>query len=289
MDLEPPLPPGRRVELPGRGTTFVRELPGPPGPTGPPLVLLHGLGATADLNWFRCYEALGRRHRVVALDHRGHGRGIRSVRPFRLSDCADDVAALADVLGLERVVPVGYSMGGPVAQLMWKRHPDRVAGLVLCATSRSFTRQRGPERALMGGLLALSAAARVTPRQLQRQITNTLLQGRLDGTPLGRWARREWQRGDAASVFQAAWAIGRYDSRAWIGDVDVPTAVVVTLRDQLVPPRRQLRLAESIPGATVHRVDADHGACVLAAGRFVPTLFEACASVTSPQRSSARS
>src|SRR5262252_10571245 len=92
------LPPGRHVVLPGRGTTFVRELPGPPG--APAVVLLHGWLATADLNWFTSYEALGRRFRVVAMDHRGHGRGIRSPRPFRLADCAGDTAALIETLGI---------------------------------------------------------------------------------------------------------------------------------------------------------------------------------------------
>jgi pimeloyl-ACP methyl ester carboxylesterase len=284
---EPPLPPGRRLRLPGRGTTFVREIEGPPG--APTLVLLHGLGVSADLNWFRCYEPLGRRFHVVAMDHRGHGRGIRSARPFRLGDCADDVAAVADALGLDQVVPVGYSMGGPVAQLAWRRHPDRVAGLVLCATSRSFTRQGARERALMSSLLALSAAAWLTPRQLRGQLMATVLRRRMDGTPLGLWARRELQQGDQAAVLQAAWAVGSFDSRPWITDADVPTAVVVTVRDQLVPAWRQLKMAEAIPGATVHRVLADHGACVLAAPVFVPALIEACTTVTSRQRSSARS
>ena len=75
----------------------------------------------------------------MALDQRGHGRGIRSLRPFRLQDCADDVIALADVLDVDRVIPVGYSMGGPVALLAARRHPDRVPGIVLCATSARFS------------------------------------------------------------------------------------------------------------------------------------------------------
>ena len=135
----PPLPPGREVELPGRGTVFVRELAGPPG--APVVLLLHGWTATADINWHTCYEALGRRFRVIALDQRGHGRGIkpRGARSLRLEDMADDVGALADVLGIDRFVLAGYSMGGPVAQLVWRRHPDRVTGLVLCATARNFT------------------------------------------------------------------------------------------------------------------------------------------------------
>src|SRR5216684_3840967 len=80
MDYElgaPPfLPEGRRVPLPGRGTTYVREVLGPPG--APVLVLLHGWTASSALNWFGCYRHLGRRFRVVGIDHRGHGRGIRT-------------------------------------------------------------------------------------------------------------------------------------------------------------------------------------------------------------------
>src|SRR5439155_22008097 len=80
----PPLPPARRVPLPGRGTTWVVEA----GPErAPTLVLLHGLGATAALNWFRSIRPLGARFRVLALDQRAPGRGIRPNRPSRLKDC----------------------------------------------------------------------------------------------------------------------------------------------------------------------------------------------------------
>ena len=70
--------------------------------------------------------------------------------PFRLEDCADDVAALLDVLGVERCIAVGYSMGGPIAQLLWRRHPELVDGLVLCATSARFNGT--PRERLLSGL-----------------------------------------------------------------------------------------------------------------------------------------
>ena len=60
----------------------------------------------------------------------------------------------------------------------------------------------------------------------------------------------------------------------------MPTAVVLTQLDSLVPPRRQQRLAESIAGATVHPVAGDHTVCVAAPERFVPALTDAVASVT---------
>ena len=109
----PPIPLGHRVELPGRGTTFVREVAGPPG--APTIVLLHGLLASGGLNWFQVFEPLGKHFRVLAPDLRGHGRGLRSRKRFRLADCADDVAALLDVLSVESAIVAGYSMGGPVA------------------------------------------------------------------------------------------------------------------------------------------------------------------------------
>jgi predicted alpha/beta hydrolase family esterase len=64
--------------------------------------------------------------------------------------------------------------------------------------------------------------------------------------------------------------------------------VVVTTQDQLVSPRRQLALAEAIPGATVHRVDGGHDAAVFGADRFVPALLDACASVASRTVSAGR-
>src|SRR5438445_3965118 len=169
----PDLPPGRAVELPGRGRTFVREVAGPAG--APTVVLLHGLGASADLNWFPSYSGLGRQFHVVAIDQRGHGRGIRVGARFRLEDCADDVAALAEALGIERVIPVGYSMGGPVAQLLWRRHPDLVSGLVLCATARSFASTRPVERLFFSSLFGLGMAAKATPPVVRRRVAGTVL------------------------------------------------------------------------------------------------------------------
>ena len=91
---------------------------------------LHGWTATADINWHTSYDALARRFRVLALDHRGHGRGVqpRGLRSLRLEDWPTTSWRSADVLGLDRFVVAGYSMGGPIAKLVWRRHPDRVIG-----------------------------------------------------------------------------------------------------------------------------------------------------------------
>jgi len=130
------VPAGKPVKLSGRGTILAYDMPGPGD--APTLLLLHGLGASGLLNWFPAFGPLSERFRVVAMDLRGHGHGLRSGSRYRLTDCADDAIALMDALEVERCIPVGYSLGGPVAQLMWRHHRDRVDGLVLCATSRNF-------------------------------------------------------------------------------------------------------------------------------------------------------
>ena len=237
------------------------------------VVLLHGWTASADLNWFTCYGPLSDHYRVVAFDHRGHGRGLRSRRAFRLEDCADDVAAVADELGVESFVPVGYSMGGPIAQLVWQRHRERVDGLVLCATAPYFAGRR-PERLSFVGLTGLAALARVTPTQARDWITDQVyLQRRTESW--GPWAAEQVALHDWRMILEAGKAIGEFSSSDWINEVDVPTSIVVTMDDQVVPPRRQVKLWDWIPGAEVFRVPGGHDAVVADARRFVPQLLRA--------------
>jgi 3-oxoadipate enol-lactonase len=271
----PWLPPAREVELPGRGTLRAREIEGPPG--APTLVLLHGWTATADLNWFTCYAPLGEHYRVVAFDHRGHGTGLRSKKAFRLEDCADDAVAVADALGIDRFVAVGYSMGGPVAQLVWKQARERLDGLVLCATAPYFADRR-EERWSFLGLTGLAALARVTPLQARDWLTSQFYLQR-KSSQWEPWAVRQAASHDWRMVLEAGSAIGSFSATDWIDQVDVPTSVVVTMRDPVVPLHRQVKLFEWIPGAEAFRVDGAHDAVVANADRFVPTLLRAVASV----------
>ena len=106
-------------------------------------MLLHGWTATADLNCFTLLQALGEHYRVVAFDHRGHGRGHpHRGKTFRLEDCADDVVDVADALGIDRSSPSATRWAGRSPSCSGAATPSVVDGLVLCATAPHFTGRR---------------------------------------------------------------------------------------------------------------------------------------------------
>ena len=283
MLREAAIPTTRLVELPGRGTTRVWECAGPPG--AETLVLIHGVASTAELNWGKVFAPLGRHFRVVAADLRGHGDGIPLRSRFRLEDCADDVAALADVLGIRKFTAVGYSMGGMVAQLMYRRHAPRLSGLVFCSTARSICGSPAEQLAALA-VPAMAAVLQWNPmlHLLGADFFGMALLGRMDDPATARWARAQLSRTTLATTLSAMQAACGFSSASWISQVDVPAAVVITTRDRVVPPGRQLGLARAIPGASVHYVDADHGACINAPALFARALLEACWSAEPARR-----
>lgn len=282
------IPPGRMVELPGRGgTTYVTDTPGP-DPHSPTLVLLHALGCTGLLTWYPAIEPLSRRYRVVTLDLRWHGQGIQSDK-FSLYDCADDVASLIDVLELDDVIVCGYSLGSIVAQRVWRQHPEKLQGLVLCATTDRF-QLTASERLFFTGMGAAMFGARGISRSRTALAAARATARALDLEPsdIHEWALGEFRSTSPWAIGQALAALGGHHSRPWIAKIDVPTAVVVGTKDRVIEPARQFSLAGAIPGATAHDVDAGHAMCVLEAEEFVPVLVEAVNTVNARRRDFAR-
>jgi pimeloyl-ACP methyl ester carboxylesterase len=243
----------------------------------PTVMLLHGLGATAAINWPGAVESLSAGFRVVTLDLRGHGRGVRSVWPFRLEDAADDLAHLADALGVERFIAAGYSMGGAVALLARRRHPQRVSGLVLCATAARFAGDDGGGRPSPFGV-AMAATLRLTPSVVRRHMSRAMISYLGRETAMSPTFRAEAQRHDPAAVLEASNAVRSFDARPWLGELGCPAASVITERDRWVPAARQRELAHAV-GASIHPLPADHDIALRDPAGFLPTLSSACHTV----------
>jgi len=279
---EPPpiqgVPEGRIVDLPGRdGSTFVVDMPGPT-PDAPTVVLLHALGCTAYLTWAPLLETLNQDYRVVAFDLRWHGRGIRSPK-FRFEDCADDVPAVMDALGIEQAVVVGYSMGGAIAQLTWVRHRHRVSGLVLCSTARNYRGGLGERMFFPFMTAAMDPMSSFLLEKVERIAAGLPDLPSADAADLSAWGMNEVRSTSAWTMPAALGELGRFNSKSWITGVDVPTAVVITEKDRAIPARRQHRLGASIPGAQVYGVEGGHTSLFMRADRWQPVFLEALAGV----------
>jgi pimeloyl-ACP methyl ester carboxylesterase len=267
------VPEGRAVDLPGRGCTYVVDVPGP-SPDAPTVVLLHALGCTAYLNWAAAFGELSKHYRVVTFDQRWHGRGIRSER-FRFTDCADDVVGVMDALGIDQAVVAGYSMGGAVAQLVWVRHRSRVSGLVLCSTARNYRGKSGERFFFPMMTVAMNPLARYALAKVEKFAESLPEMPDLEISDPHAWSLRQWRSTSAWSTPEVLSELGRFNSAMWISGVDVPTAVVVTEKDLAIPARRQLRLAEAIRDARVFRSPGGHASLFLDADRWLPIFLEA--------------
>lgn len=271
----PPVPPiempaARTVLVPGRGELFLRDS----ATDGPAVMLLHGWMADADLNWCGAYaDLIAAGYRVLAIDHRGHGRGLRQLQDFRLADCAADAAAALQQLGVAPALVVGYSMGGAIAQLMVRDYPHVVAGLVLSGTAQHWQdpRTRRAFKALGALGLALSIAPRATWSAGFRRAG-------LGDSPETAWGLSEMMRHSARDIAEAGRELGRFDSRPWLRPLPMPSAVVLTTRDELVAPRKQRELAAAL-NAPVFEAPITHLQITTAGNLYNPALLRALAAV----------
>jgi pimeloyl-ACP methyl ester carboxylesterase len=102
--------------------------------TGRPLILLHG-GLGSGEMFGPILPTLSERHRVITVDLQGHGRTADIDRPIDVRLMADDIAALIEHLGLDKLYLVGYSLGGGVAFFTAVNHPQKVGKLVMASAN----------------------------------------------------------------------------------------------------------------------------------------------------------
>ena len=268
----PWLPAGRVIRIDGRGELFVR-VHEHSNRTAPTVLLLHGWTASSDLQFFTAYEALAERYSFVGIDHRGHGRGLRSPAPFRLEDAADDAAAVIGELGIAPVVAVGYSMGGPISLHLARRHPALVRGLVVQATALEWT-TTWRERALWRVLPVFGSWLRSRGyRWYLNKAVPKLIGAGHPMEPYVPWLLSEMARNDPFAMVDAGRALSAYDARPWVSTLEIPAGSLITTRDRLVGPGKQRALAAAL-GATVRELRSDHFAALADPAPFAALTVE---------------
>ncbi|MET8700686.1 alpha/beta fold hydrolase [Kitasatospora sp. NPDC004723] len=224
--------------------------------TGPGLLLAHGAGGSVHDNWGPLLDDLAAHRTVVAPDYPGSGDSPDEPgTPHSLDELADRLVAAADAAGLADFDLAGYSLGAAVAVRIATRHPGRVRSLLLLAGVAGGSRRL---RLLADQAIALTAyPALLADHSLAVTFGRTWveelpaarfdeLRATLAATPVPAGFR--WQ-------FELA---GRADVRAELARVTVPTLVVSTTEDGLVPPEQHRALALGIPGARLTELTAGH-------------------------------
>ena len=225
--------------------------------SGPPVVLLHGLGAT-KASFLPTLAALAPHHRVIAIDLPGFGDSVKPINaaydpPF----FARSVVALLDALGLDRAVLVGNSMGGRVALQAGMAHADRVSHLALLAPSLAWLRDRpwAPLLRLVPPQLGLVQPA---PRVIVEAITRAVVPGGADGwsaAGVDEFLRSYLEPRGRAAFYAAARNIyleephGEHGFWTRLPGLDVPSLFVWGRHDPLVPLAFARHVREALPAA----------------------------------------
>lgn len=249
--------PGRTVTVDGM-ELFVREA----GDTAKsPLVLVHGWGDDSLMVFHRIVRLLGDDFRIIAVDNRNNGKSDHLRGGYSIADIAGELNGVLAALEVTDATVFGFSMGGLIAQQLTHDHPDRVARLVLSGTAAAV-----PPLATLPHLLTTPAVAlmrgldRISRTEFSWIRTRYLVSvGAVDQAHAG-WAYDRFQSRDPDLYWASAHAIANFDSRPWIGDVAVPTMVLITTRDQLMAPGAQRSLADLMPDPVVHELPGRHEA-----------------------------
>ena len=214
-------------------------------PRNPPLLLVMGL-ALSSRAWDRLPELMAERFHVVTFDNRGTGRSARVGRAYRMSQLADDAAAVIEAAGVGPAHVFGISMGGMIAQELALRHPQRIRSLALGCTFASWRKARSPSARTQLDLLLLNLGF-VNPDRLGRLLVSAEWHGQNPGGAL-EWIRRAERTALRFATAQVL-AIARHHALPRLSQIRAPTLVITGGGDRLVPPANSEVLARKIPGA----------------------------------------
>jgi pimeloyl-ACP methyl ester carboxylesterase len=214
---------------------------------GPAVVFLHAF-PLGRFMWDGEAEVLAGRHRVVRFDARGFGGTPPGGGPLTMDRIADDAAALMGHLGIERAVVAGCSMGGYASLAFVRRHPEKLAGLVLQDTrAGADTAEARANRAALASRVLEEGAAAAADAFLPKLVGETTHR---ENSDLVARLRERILVTSPLGIAEALHGLGtRADSRETLGHVQVPALVVVGEEDVLTPPEESEAMAAAIDGS----------------------------------------
>lgn len=212
--------------------------------TGVPLLFIHGWPHNRTL-WAPQLSALPTRARCLAPDLRGFGDSS-DVVPYSVDQYADDLAALLGLLGVERAVVCGLSMGGYVALAMLRRHRSLVRGLILASTRASADSDETREKRLrLIAFVREHGVDALASRQLRAMVGATTFNTRPDMLEA---LHQLMASAPEAGVIGGLEAMaGRMDATDQLAGIDIPSLTISGSEDTFTPPEEMRAMADAIP------------------------------------------
>lgn len=221
---------------------------------GPTLLLLHGLGAEGSC-WDAQAKVLEASYRVIRPDFRGFGHSAkpREAAAYSVDIFADDVGALLDALDAWPAMVVGTSMGGYMALTLALKEPTRVSRLVLCHTACS---RKVPAQVMAERLAALQAG---NMRDYARVAIGHALHASVASDVRQRVENMLAANDQQAYLLVFGGGALDFDVCGHLEGIRMPTLVITSRDDKVVPFERSAQLAQGIAGARlVEMPDTGH-------------------------------
>ncbi|WFU31704.1 alpha/beta fold hydrolase [Bradyrhizobium brasilense] len=215
-------------------------------------MFVHGFTTTAEF-WREQVDAFSARYQVVRINLPGHGRSPRPEdRKYTIEAFVEDVLKVYRALAIESAVLVGLSMGGTIAQHFTLSHPERVRALVLVgATPHGLGADVNVDNVLkaIADLGVVAASQKVIERSF----------GSAASADLVEFAKHEVAQTPAFVAREAIASLNASDSRDRLGQIRVPTLVLVGNEDIITPPSESQALARGIPNSRLEIIpEAGH-------------------------------
>jgi pimeloyl-ACP methyl ester carboxylesterase len=201
---------------------------------GETLVLLNGALDTIEADWSKHLPAFAQRYRILAYDHRGHGRTSRSSKPFSGYDLlVDDLESLLDIVGVERAHFCGFSDGGITLLYFARRRPERVRSLVLAGAQYT-----NDER-------TLALLAKMTPEHVKSRLPDWA--ARLQQLHDTHHGPGYWQ--ELMRQMMAMWPVQPDLTLDQLGQIIAPTLLIAGERDGFGHIDQQVAMRRALPQA----------------------------------------
>jgi pimeloyl-ACP methyl ester carboxylesterase len=226
--------------------------------SGDPVILIGGYTMVKE-SWGLQVPELAKRFSVITFDNRGVGETTIPSSSFTIADMAADTVGLMDALGIHSPHVFGVSMGGLIAQILALDYPDRVKKIALGCTTHGGRHAIQPEKEVME-LLAKAGDPAIPAKEAIRIRVPIIFSERFiqeEPEKLEEFVRlslKYWPTPEGSAGQMGALSV--FNVKRRLGEISCPVLVITGSEDRMMPPENARLLAEGIPGARLHMVEA---------------------------------